>query len=231
MPHRHPRLVALLLALLVALLTACGGNQTAEPEPTTPALPDGAGLLADAAEAMRTVNTAKIALDVQGDIPGVPIKSVEGQLTREGAAKGTATVSQRDQLYEVDFVIVGTDLYLRGPTGGFRKLSTSSAFLVYDPTVLLKPDQGLAAVLASGNSAKTEAREKVDGVDSYRVQVSFPRETLRTLAPGLNQDSTGQVWLAADNFRLVQARLPLNSGTVTLRLSDFDAPADIVAPV
>jgi lipoprotein LprG len=229
MPSRHLRLLALLATLLTALLTSSCGGGPAGPGQSAPALPDGAELLADSAAAMRTVTTTRAAIDVRGDLPGVPIKSAEGQLTREGTAKGTATVEMGD-LVEVDFVIIGDDLYLRGPTGGFRKLSTSSAFLVYDPTVILDPDRGLASVLAAGTEAKTEAREQVSGVDSYRVRAKFPREKLRELVPGFNQDSTGQVWIAADGSRLVQAQLPTRTGAISLRFFDFDAPVDIIAP-
>jgi len=130
------------------------------------------------------------------------------------------------------FVIIGTDLYLRGPTGGFQKLSTSSAFLVYDPTVILDPNRGVAAVLAGGTAATTEAREQVEGVDSYRVQATFPGQTLSAVAPGVTEDSTGQMWIATDGFRLVQARFTLtDNAVITVRFSDYDAPADITPPI
>ncbi|MGH8922093.1 MAG: LppX_LprAFG lipoprotein, partial [Actinomycetes bacterium] len=135
------------------------------------------------------------------------------------------------QILEVEFVIIGTDLYLRGPTGNFRKLSTSSVFSSYDPTVILDPNRGIAAVLANSTEATTEAREQVDGVDSYRLEATFPGNILATFMPGANQETTGQVWLATEGSRLVQARFPTSDGTtVTLRLSDYNAPADITAP-
>ncbi|MGH4012681.1 MAG: LppX_LprAFG lipoprotein [Pseudonocardiaceae bacterium] len=229
MPRRHLRLLALLAALVTTLLTSCGGAAE-EREAPPPALPDGAGLLADSAEAMRTVTTTRVGIDVQGNLPGLPIQAAQGQLTREGAAKGTATVEQSGQLVELDFVIIKDRLYLRGPTGGFRVLPASTAGLVYDPSMILDPDRGVAAVLASGTAAKTEAREQVGGVDSYRVRARFSGQSLGRLVPGLTQDSTGQVWIAAEGFRLVQARFPTTGGAVTFRFTDFDAPADIIAP-
>lgn len=224
MPRRRRRLFTL-LAVLTALITACGGQSSSD-------LPEGAGLLADSATAMRTVTSARVGIDVEGELPGVPIKSAQGQLTSDGSASGTASLDMGRQLFEVTFVIIGEDLYLRGPTGGFQKLSTSSAFLVYDPTVILDPDRGVAAVLAGGTGATTEAREQVEGVDSYRVQATFPGQTLGSLAPGSTQDSTGQVWIATEGSRLVQTRFPLADGaTVTVRFSDYDAPAEITPPI
>ncbi|MGH8917291.1 MAG: LppX_LprAFG lipoprotein [Actinomycetes bacterium] len=223
-----PRRCLCLLALLTALLTACG----AEVEETNPpaTLPDGATLLADSADAMRTVTTTRVGIDVQGELPTFPIKAAKGQLTREGQAKGTATVEQLGQTIELDFVIIGEKLYLRGPTGGMRELPASGVGLVYDPSVILDPDRGVAKVLASGAAAKTEAHEQVGDVDSYRVQASFSGQSLGRLVPGFTQDTTGQVWIASAGFHLVQARFPSTGGAVTFRFTDFDAPADITAP-
>lgn len=229
MPRRHLRLLALLAALVAALVTSCGGAAEQQEAPP-PTLPEGAELLAEAADAMRTVTTARVEIDVQGDLPGLPIKGARGQLTREGAAKGTATVEQSGQLLELDFVIVDDKLYLRGPTGGFRELPAAMSGMVYDPSAVLDPDQGVAAVLASGAAAKTEAREQVGGVDTYRVRARFSGQSLGKLVPGFTQDSPGQVWIAADSSRLVQATFPTNGGAITFRFSDFNAPADITAP-
>ncbi|MGH4012367.1 MAG: LppX_LprAFG lipoprotein [Pseudonocardiaceae bacterium] len=228
MPRRQLHLLALLVALFTALPTSCGGQATEE---NSPPLPAGAGLLVDSATAMRTATSTRVGIDVEGELPGVPIKSAEGQLSKEGLAKGTASLDMGEQRYELAFVIIGTDLYLRGPTGGFRKLSTSSAFLVYDPTVILDPKRGIAAVLASGAAARTEAREQVGGVDSFRVQARFSGQSLDKLVPGFTQDSTSRVWIAANGFRLVQAQFPTTGGTITFRFSDYDAPVDISAPI
>ncbi|MGQ0777701.1 MAG: LppX_LprAFG lipoprotein [Pseudonocardiales bacterium] len=223
-----PRRYLCLFALLTALLTACGGLGGEQDSP--PTLPDGAELLADSATAMRTVTTTRVGIDVQGDLPTLPIRTAEGQLTREGQAKGTATVDQFGQLIELDFVIVDDKLYLRGPTGGIQELPAASAGLVYDSSVILDPDRGVAGVLASGAAARTEAREQLGELDCYRVQASFSGQSLSKLVPGFTQDTTGQVWIAAEGFYLVQARFPTTGGVVTFRFSDFDEPADITAP-
>lgn len=215
--------VALLVALFTALLASCGGPDKS--------LPDGAGLLAESAAAMRETTSARAALDVDGELPGVPLASAEGVLTRDGSVEGTAAVDMGEQLLELTFVIVGEDLYLRGPTGDFRKMSTSSAFLVYDPRVILDPERGMAAVLAAGTEAETQAREQVGGVDTFLVQAQFPGRALDELVPGFAADQDSRVWIAADDFRLVQAEFPTTDGTVTFRFSDYNAPVDITAPI
>jgi lipoprotein LprG len=225
MPHHRSLLLVLSAALLTALLSSCGARSA-----ESSALPDGARLLADSAEAMRAVTTTRISLDVEGELPGAPIKSAQAQLTRDGSAKGTAMLDMGRQPFEITFVILGTDFYLQGPVGGFQKLSTSSAFLTYDPTAILNPDRGIARILDRGTAAETEDREQVDGADSYRVRASFPAESLSTLVPGFTTDSPSRVWISAEDFRLVQAQFPTNDGSVTLHFSDYGAPADIRAP-
>ncbi|HEU0088252.1 MAG TPA: LppX_LprAFG lipoprotein [Pseudonocardiaceae bacterium] len=231
MPRRHLRLLALLAALTTALLASCGAPPAPQaPQDAPPALPDGARLLADSAQAMRTVTTTRVGITVQGALPGLPIQAAEGQLTRQGSAKGTATVDQLGQVVELDFVIIKDKLYVRGPTGGFQELPAATTGVVYDPSVILDPDRGIAAVLAGGAAATTEAREQVTGVDCYRVRASFSGRALGKLVPGLSQDSTGRMWIATDGLRLVQAHFPTPTGGLTFQFSDFDAPVDITPP-
>ncbi|MGH3838200.1 MAG: LppX_LprAFG lipoprotein [Pseudonocardiaceae bacterium] len=227
MPRRHLRLFALLAALAIAALTSCSA---AEEQKVT--LPDGPRLLADSATAMRTVASTRFNIDVQGNVPEIRLQSANGQLTQEGSAKGIASLDQGGQIVELEFVILGETLYLRPPTGPVQKLPSSLAGAVYDPSVILDPDRGVAAVLASGTGATTEAREQVGGVDSYRLRVNFPAQPLSTLVPGPPRDKTGQIWIAVQGSRLVQAQFPATDpeGRITVRFSEYDVPVEITAP-
>ncbi|MGH3816041.1 MAG: LppX_LprAFG lipoprotein [Pseudonocardiaceae bacterium] len=227
MPRRHLRLFALLAALAIAALTSC--SATEEQKVT---LPDGPRLLADSATAMRTVASTRFNIDVQGNVPEIRLQSANGQLTQEGSAKGIASLDQGGQIVELEFVILGETLYLRPPTGPVQKLPSSLAGAVYDPSVILDPDRGVAAVLASGTGATTEAREQVGGVDSYRLRVNFPAQPLSTLVPGPPRDKTGQIWIAVQGSRLVQAQFPATDpeGRITVRFSEYDVPVEITAP-
>ncbi len=227
MPRRHLRLFALFAALVIAALTSCSAADEQKI-----ALPDGARLLADSSTAMRTVTSTRFNVDVQGNVPEIRLQSANGQLTQEGSAKGTASLEQGGQVVELEFVILGETLYLRPPTGPVQKLPSSLAGAVYDPSVILDPDRGVAAVLASGTGATTEAREQVGGVDSYRLRVNFPAQPLSTLVPGPPRDKTGQIWIAVQGSRLVQAQFPATDpeGRITVRFSEYDVPVEITAP-
>jgi lipoprotein LprG len=220
MPRRILSLLALLAALFTALLTSCGG-------PSQP-LPDGAKLLSDSSNAMKTVTSTKANIDVEGTVPGIPIKSAEGVLKKDGSAKGAVSLDMGAQPFELAFVIIGKDLYLKGPTGGFRKLSYT---LPYDPTLIMDPKRGLPNVLSSGTESETETQEQTNGVDSYRVQTKFPQAAIGKLVPGYDPNSESQVWIASKGFRVVQAEFPTTDGKITLRFSDYDAPVAITPPI
>jgi lipoprotein LprG len=227
MPRRHLRLLALLAALVIALVTSCDGSTEQQA-----GLPDGAQLLADSATAMRTVTSTRFNVDVQGNAPEIPFQSAQGWLTREGSVKGTVKSNQGGQITEHEVVVLGDQLYYRGVTGPFLKLSASTLSAFYDPRLILDPNRGVAAVLTSGKEATTETREQVGGVDSYRVRVNFPAQPLDAILPGppLDQDTIGHVWITAQDSRLVQARFPASDGTITVRFSEYDVPVEITAP-
>jgi lipoprotein LprG len=221
------RRVALFAVLLIALVTSC---KTAQGQKS--ALPDATALLADSAKAMRAVTTTHFAVNVQGNAPTVQFRSADGELTREGSAKGTAKLDEGRQTLELPFVLIGQTLYLHSPTGPIQKLPASVLSAYFDPRSILDPDRGIASVLASGQGATTEAREQIDGVDSYRLKVNFPAQPLNTLAPGLGliPDKTSEIWVAAQGSRLVRAQLPTTYGTATVQFSNFDAPVEITPP-
>src|SRR5262249_27786642 len=147
-----------------------------------------------------------------------------GQLTGQGAAKGTAKMDQGGKIVDEQFVITDNTLYLRGPNGDYQKLPTSIGTAVYDPSMILNPDRGVAAVLASGKDATTVAREPLAGVDTYRLKATFPKETLATLLPGISEDTKGEVWVSAQDSRLVEAQFRHGAGLISVHFSDYDAP-------
>ncbi|HEY2723411.1 MAG TPA: LppX_LprAFG lipoprotein [Pseudonocardiaceae bacterium] len=219
MPRRRLRFLALLAAVSTTVLTACGSSGP---------LPDGSRLLSQSATSMRSLNSAKADIQVDGTLPGLPIKSANGVLTKEGSAKGTVSLDMGKQPFELAFVVIGQDVYLKGPTGGFRKLSSS---LPYDPRLIMDPKRGIAGVLSSGTDVQTEDHEQANGVDSYKVQVKFPQKAVGGLVPGYDPSQPSEVWIASSGFRLVQGEFPTTDGKVTFRLSDFNAPTDIKPPI
>src|SRR5262245_54014090 len=125
------------LSVLVAGVLALAGCSKDKPKTDTGDLPSAGGLLVAGADAMRNVPSAHFHTDAQGTISGLALHKADGVLTLDGRAKGTATVEQVGSVVELDFVIVGTSLYLKGPTGGYQKLPLALAATVYDPSAIL----------------------------------------------------------------------------------------------
>jgi lipoprotein LprG len=227
----------LVVPLLLVAATACTGNK--DQGNAVPQTPDAAQLLQKSAAAMRQVETVRFDLKVDGRIQGIAISAAQGQLTRAGNVKGTATITATGQPTEAEFVIIGDTMYLKGPTGGFQKLPTSLAASVYDPTKILDPNQGLGALVAGATQPSVQGRETVDGVDTYHLKVTFARNNLGVLLPGVGSsaDLPGDLWIAATEPNLpIKAKVDVPApsaapgGTVTITLSEFDKPVTIAPP-
>src|SRR5690606_16851449 len=102
----------------------------------------------------------------------------------------------------------------KGLTGGYEKASKEQLRSLYDPSAVLDPERGIAKLLTAARGAQPEAREKVGGKDAYRVKVTLPKQEIEGLIPGVDEDLQGQVWISADDHRLLKVRgeLPPSGG-------------------
>jgi lipoprotein LprG len=225
------RPVLVLSAVLFALV-ACTPDKAKNGAGTAPAanLPAGDTLVKDSATAMREIKTAQFLITAEGAIAGLSLRRAEGTLTKEGSAKGTAQVDQGGAAVELEFVIVGDKIYLKGPTGGYQALPLTLAATVYDPSAILDPDRGIAKVLGSATGATTEASEPVDGKDAWRVAVTTTGTDLAGLVPGVTGSIPAKLWIAGVDKRLLKAAFTLSGGTATVTFKQFDAPVTISAP-
>jgi lipoprotein LprG len=224
-----------LVATLVLLATAAGCTGSGGSDST----PDGAQLVQRAAEATRQIETVHFDLTVDGRIQGIAISTAQGQLTKAGNVKGSAVITMTGQPAESEFVIVGDTLYLKGPTGGFQRFPSSVAATVYDPTKILDDNRGLAALIAGATGPSVQGKEDVNGVETYRVKVTFTRNNLGVLLPGVGAttDLPGELWITtAEPNRPVKAKVDVpaapgtSGGTVTITLSQFNDPVTITPP-
>jgi lipoprotein LprG len=229
-----PLAVLLTVLALVLGLAGCGGAPSGPPpEP----LPPGPELLARSADVMATLKT--VALDVQVDpaLAGLPIRSANGKLTATGEATGSAVIAMGGPATEFQFVVTRGTLYLKGATGGYQRFPLEVVAGIYDPTALLRPDTGVAALLRTATQGITETIEDVNGVPAYRVWANLDPQVAGKVVPGITGVVGGQVWLDKATSRLLRARVNLPTGgpdnptaPVTINLSDFDAPVTVKPP-
>jgi lipoprotein LprG len=214
-----PLVATAALALLAA--AACSGSDD---------LPAADQMLPDAAAAMRDVESVRFDLAVDGDVPGLDVKAADGTVTADGAAEGTGTLTAFGMDIEAEYVIIGEDAWVKGPTGGFQQIPVGDDMLPYDPTLLLDPDAGVAALLEAAESAEPQDTEKIDGVDTYRYTVAFDPAAFATLIPAEGDWNDATVWFDQEASRVVKAEFSQGDATVTLHLSDYDEPVTIDAP-
>jgi lipoprotein LprG len=217
------------LAVVAAVTAGCSSN---DKPATGGSLPDGGSLLNDAATATGNIKTAHFTLKANGEIPSIPVHSAEGDLTREGAAKGKINMTLLGQLFEGEFVLVNGTIYIKGATGGYQQLPASLISNLYDPGAILNSEKGIAKVLASVQNARTEGKESVDGTPAYKVSGRVSKDVVTGLVPGVDSDVDITFWLREDNKLPVKAsvKMPGNT-TVDVTLSNVDQPVSITAPV
>jgi lipoprotein LprG len=216
--------VAILLALGACTSSGSSGVATAvTPTPTD--------LLSSSATAMSEVTSAHFTIKVAGELPSITVQQAEGDLTAAGDAQGTASIVQFGQLIEAEFVLVGGQLYLKGPTGGFSQVPAALAGSVYDPSAILDPDKGVAKVLRSVTNPTITGTDGEDWV----VTGTVPADVAGGLVPGLNSDVDAQFTIAMAGAQLSGAVFTLDGAdgkpaTVTVDLSGLNEPVSITAP-
>lgn len=233
------RSILALLAAVALLVAACTDDDPKQGAPG-PALPDGVELVSDSAAKTAEITSAHLAVKVDGTVPGVPIRSIDGDITtRDGetAAEGDALLLMGGATIQAAFTYFGGDLYADLGSGTKQKYP-----LVYDFTALLDPERGIAHLIESIAGAKTTGAEDIDGTATFRVEGTVTAEALRALVPGAK---TGDIpivlWVSEEDSTPVRAvatfAAPDSStttdaepGTVTVTLSKVNEPVTVEPP-
>ncbi|WP_051325929.1 LppX_LprAFG lipoprotein [Glycomyces tenuis] len=216
------KLIPLAAAALAALaLAACSGSDEVPPADET---------LPDAAAAMAEVENVRFTLQVDGEVEGLEIKSADGVVTSGGEAEGTGVLTAMGMDVEVSYVIVGEDAYVKGFTGDYQQIPVGDEMLPYNPTLILDPGGGVAALLEAYESAEPQETEEVDGVDTDRYLVTFDPAAFSRFIPAEGEWNTATVWFDQETSRVVKAEFEQGGSTVTLTFSDYDESVSIEAP-
>jgi lipoprotein LprG len=231
MPSIRAVTVTAALALIAATACSGGGSGGGSGEK----LPAGADLMKQSSTAMGQVTSMGFAIRTDGK-PSLLVKSADGKLLKSGDATGTLQVVQSGATVEMAFTVLGDSVYLKGVTGGYRKVPKALAIALYDPSAILDPQRGIAPLLAKASGPKAEAKENVGGQQAYRVRATLPKDSAAALVPGVTEDLSGQVWLGVTDHRLLKVKADLppaadgGKGTVTVTFTDFNGNFKITAP-
>ena len=227
-----PSVAALLMPLIAVLLGAglISGCSKKASEP----LPEAAGLIKQSVETTRKLSSAHLEIAVTGKIDGLPIKTLSGDLTNvpSVAVKGNSTISMGGSDVDVELVVLDGTLYAALTPNSW--LDMGPAADIYDPSVILNPDAGLANLLGNVTEAKAQDTEAVGGVPTVRITGTVSADAVNKLIPQLKAAGPlpATVWIEKDApHQLVQATVDQSSGnSVSLTLSEWDKPVTVTKP-
>jgi lipoprotein LprA len=236
------RVIAAVAALaLVFTIGGCGSNNsgTGASKSSTPASSDEANtLLKQAADAMKKVTGMHITLAVTGDVPNLKVTKLDGDIsnTPQTVATGSATLLLGKSPQDAKFVYVDGHLYSDvGQPGTYNDFGAGKS--IYNVSVLLDPDKGLANILAKLQNAQVKGTEQVNGVATTKITGKSSADDVATLAGSkltsadvTTVDTT--VWIASDgSSHLVQLQIsPTSDTSVTLTMSDWGKQVTATKP-
>jgi lipoprotein LprG len=228
--RRRLSAVLVSVSLATALIAGCssGSQQSGGP------LPDATTLVKQSADTTKNVKSAHLVLSVQGKIPGLPIKTLNGDLTLtpNTAASGNALLSLAGSDIDAQFVVYDSVLYATLTPNKWSDFGKASD--VYDVSAILSPDTGLANVLANFNNAKAEGRETINGQSTIKISGNVTADAVNKIAPSFNatQPTPSTVWIQeSGDHQLVQVNLQKSSGnSVQMTVSNWGQPVMVTKP-
>ncbi|GJN96185.1 lipoprotein LprA [Mycobacterium marinum] len=245
---KHPPRSVVATAVTLAVVLAIGGCSsnggsggpgTAIGTTVTTSSAEAATILKQAAEAMRKVTGMHVNLTVDGDVPNLRVTKLEGDISNspQTVATGSATMLVGNKQEDAKFVYVDGHLYSDlGQPGTYTDFGDGAS--IYNVSVLLDPNQGLANLLANLKEASVTGSEQVNGVATTKITGNSAADDIATLAGSrlTSADVTTvptTVWIATDgSSHLVQIKiLPTPATSVTLTMSDWGKQVTATKPV
>ena len=218
------------LSLATALIAGCSSGSKSSGGP----LPDATTLVKQSADTTKNVKSAHLVLTVNGKIPGLPIKVLTGDLTTTPAtaASGNATITLGGSDIQANFVVVDGDLYATLTPNKWSDFGKASD--IYDVSVILNPDSGLANALANFTNAKAEGRDNINGQNTIRISGNVSADAVNKIAPQFSASNQvpATVWIQeTGDHQLVQISLQKSSGNaVQMTLSHWGEQVQVTKP-
>jgi lipoprotein LprG len=234
MQTRRRLLVVLAAVSIVAALitggTGCSKGSTQSGAP----LPDATTLVKQSTDVTKNLKSAHLVLSVIGKIPGLPIKTLTGDLTTSPAtaASGDVQLTMGGSEVDANFVVVDGELYATLTPNKWSDFGKAAD--IYDVSTILNPDTGVANVLANFNNPKAEGRETINGQSTIRISGTVPADAVNKIASQLSAGNStpATVWIQeTGDHQLVQSKLDKSSGnSVQMTLSNWNQPVQVTKP-
>jgi hypothetical protein len=222
----------LIAVTALALLAGCSGSQ--QPVDATQALRDAAAAMAKLTTVSANLKFTKGAITFQG----FTLVGAKTTVRLPADSDTTYTVKQGDISIGLEVIIAGGHVYLHAPFSTYQEMTGTDAAAIPDLAKLFDPTSGLPAVIPAGRSAKYVSAEKVDGVDSQRISVTYSADQVKGMLSQLSStvDVNAEVWVGASDHLIRKAILNGAFGdggkdaAVEVDMSGFNATVSISPP-
>jgi lipoprotein LprG len=228
--------VAVLVAVLISGLTACGGDDSsgAAVEKATPE-----DIVAQASSVLTETSGVQLTLETN-DLPeGINgIQKAEGTATDAPAFEGTLTVTLSGQAFDVPVVAVDDRVCAQIPlTPGWSDVDPQE-YGAPDPAGFLSPDDGFAAIL--GAASGLEKGDSVrGGTDNKEILTTYSGSVAGKVVDRVIPGASGDFEMSAqvtddDELRSMELSGVFYEGadanTYTVGFDGYGATQDITAP-
>jgi len=218
-------------ALVLILLAACGNSP---PEDPAVALRGGGAAMAK----LKTVHANLKFTKGTVTFRGFALVAARAAVRLPGDSDATYTVRQQDVQIALEVIIAGGHVFLHLPFSGYNELTGADAADIPDLAKLFDAKTGLPAVIPAGRNPKNLGAEKVDEVDSNKVEATYDASQIQSMLPQLK--SSGDVdalfWIGGSDHLIRKAVLSGlfgDNGTpssVEVDLSGFNGSITIPTP-
>ncbi|WP_197500120.1 LppX_LprAFG lipoprotein [Mycobacterium adipatum] len=221
-------------AAAVVALAGCSSEPTSSESSV-----DAAALVQQSSEAMQGLTGAHFVVTAEGKIPNLKVTKLEADVASKPAvaAEGTATVQVGQQTQEAKLIFADGKLYSDIAEPG-QWIDYGEGSSIYNLSVLLDPQQGLANALAKLQDPKVEGTEDIDGTATTKITGTASTNAVAELAgakkaPEKEQTVPMTVWIADDDpHYLVRAEItPVPDTKITMTLSDFGKQVNVSKPI
>jgi lipoprotein LprG len=218
------------LSIATALIAGCssGAKQSGAP------LPDATTLVKQSSDVTKNLKSAHLVLSVIGKVPGLPIKTLTGDLTNSPAtaASGNVQLTLGGSEVDANFVVVDGELYATLTPNKWSDFGKAAD--IYDVSAILNPDTGVANLLANFADAKAEGRDTINGENTIRISGNVPADAVNKIASQLNatKATPTTVWIQeTGDHQLAQVKMDKSSGnSVQMTLSNWNQPVQVTKP-
>ena len=218
------------LSIATALIAGCSSGS----KPSGAPLPDATTLVKQSADVTKNLKSAHLVLSVIGKVPGLPIKTLTGDLTNSPAtaASGNVQLTLGGSEVDANFVVVDGELYATLTPNKWSDFGKAAD--IYDVSAILNPDTGVANLLANFADAKAEGRDTINGENTIRISGNVPADAVNKIASQLNatKATPTTVWIEeTGNHQLAQVKMDKSSGnSVQMTLSNWNQPVQVTKP-